>query len=179
MPASLPRLLLAAALGLATSGVGAQDAVRATTARPVEVEGQAWYEVAKRQRDRVRLVKGLACADPATSLVPAAEIRATLERYPRFDAPGFVPASRTDTTASAGYPRQQLEAGTPGAAFVMITIDAAGGLQQARVVCATDPAFATQAVEVVGRNRYAPARLDGTPVAAVVFQAVTFGVGED
>ena len=52
-------------------------------------------------------------------------------------------------------------------------------MQQARVVCATDPAFATQAVEVVGRNRYAPARLDGTPVAAVVFQAVTFGVGED
>ena len=31
----------------------------ATTARPVEVEGQVWYEVAKRQRDRVRLVKGL------------------------------------------------------------------------------------------------------------------------
>lgn len=164
---------------LASSGVFAQQATPSVTARPADVEGFAWYEIAKRQRDRVRLVKGHACADPATTRVPPAAIKQAIEQVAAPTTAGYVRAARDHTVAMASYPTDQLDAGNPGAALVMITIRGDGSVQDARAVCATADSFAERSRETALRNRYSAARLGDAPVASVVFQMVTYGIGED
>jgi hypothetical protein len=179
MPTDLRAACVVLALLAIAPCAGAQDATPAMTASPAQVEGAGWYEAAKRERDRVRLLKGFACADPATTRVAPAEIEQILEQFPARTAPGYVAASRAHTVPMASYPSDQLDAGNPGAALVMIAIRDDGSVQDARAVCATADGFADRSRETALRNRYHAARVGGAPVASVVFQMVTYGIGED
>ena len=179
MAAKTPIAWIGLLLMAGTFGAGAQEATPSTTARPSDVEGTAWYEAAKGERNRVQLLKGYTCADPATSRIGPAEIGQVLGRFPAPKTPGYVPASRTHTAPMAAYPTEQLNVGNPGAALIMITIREDGSVEDARAACATDDTFADRARETALHNRYRAARLHDVPVASVVFQMVTYGVVAD
>lgn len=157
----------------------AQDATPARTARPTEAESVDGYQFAKQERNRVQLRKGYVCADPATTRIAPGEIEQIVARFPAPQTPGLVHAERTYTVPMASYPTEQMNAGNPGAALVMISIREDGSVEDARAACATDDAFGERAQETALRNRYRAAELHGVPVASVAFQVVTYAIEED
>lgn len=167
-------LLLTSALAVA-----AQQATPAMTAGPEETQSINGYEFAKREKNRVLLRTGYVCADPSTALLAPADIEQVVRRLPGPETPGLVPAERTYTVPMASYPTEQMSAGNPGAALVMINIREDGSVEDAKVACATGGSFAQRARETTLRNRYRAARLNDVPVASVAFQIVTFAIAED
>lgn len=157
----------------------AQDATPARTARPAEAESVDGYQVAKQQRNRVQLRNGYLCTDPATTRIAPGEIEQVVARFPAPKTLGLVHPERTYTVPMASYPTEQLNAGNPGAALVMISIREDGSVEDARAVCATDEAFGKQARETALSNRYRAAELHGVPVSSLAFQTVTYAVEED
>ena len=179
MAAKAPVACIGLLLAASAFAVRGQAVTPSQTLTPSQAEGLPGYEIAKRERDRVRLVKGYACVDPGTARMSPADIKRAVERVVAPTAAGYVPASRSHTVTMAPYPTEQLDAGIPGAALVMIAIREDGGVGEARTACATADTFAERARETALRNRYHPARLEGVAVPSVVFQMITYGVESD
>ncbi len=79
---------------------------------------------------------------------------------------GYVPMKVTQTDFAV-FPRHALTLGiTEGEAQVVVSIDEQGRLTDCLATAYTHPSFAREAVAVVRRWRYEPARIDGVPQGA-------------
>ena len=145
-----------------------------------KVEDEVAHRQARSQQERVRLMDGFGCSDPATRTAVADSLQTEArDWFPPAQAPGYRPLAVTWRTPAADYPRALLNAGTPGAVGLVLFVDAEGEVARVEAVCATDPAFIAPAMRVVRDNRYRPSTLDGKPIRDLAYQIVAYGVAED
>ncbi len=171
-------LAIASASAIAQNGIPSEAVVAPRANQKVSDPGA--QEQASRQEERVRLVWGHACADPATQVVPVATFRDDVEsRLITFDTPGYRASSVIERKSVAEYPAELLRSNTPGAVGVLLFIEVDGNVSRILSPCATDPAFVPFAEQVVWSNRYRPSTIAGQPVPDLAYQIVAYGVAED
>jgi hypothetical protein len=154
----------------------------AMVAPPVneKVEDESAHRQAKNQGDRVRLMDGFHCSDPATRTPVAHALQAeTVDWYPPSADPGYRPLAVIWRTPVADYPRALLDAGAPGAIGLLLFIDAEGKVARVEAVCATDPSLVSSAMRVARENRYRPSSMRGKPIRDLAYQIVAYGVAGD
>jgi hypothetical protein len=145
-----------------------------------KAEDEVAHRQARSQQERVRLMDGFGCSDPATRTTVADGLRADArDWYAPAQDPGYRPLAVTWRTPVADCPRALLNAGTPGAVGLLLFIDAEGKVARTEAVCATDPSFVSPAMRVVRENRYRPSTVDGKPIRDLAYQIVAYGVAED
>lgn len=88
----------------------------------------------------------------------------------------------TKTFAQAlqhGYPPHLRQAGVSGLVQVAFVVGADGEPRDVRVIRTSDPSFDAPSVQAVSLLRFAPAQLQGRPVAVRVEQPIIWRVGTD
>lgn len=112
-------------------------------------------------------------ADRASSTVNAVEDCARASRLPML-----VNERAVARKVSRSYPRQFLDAGVSGRAVLQVTVGASGRVEEVTEVDATRRPFAEAARAYAQQLRFAPATVDGAPVACRVTVPVDFALAD-
>lgn len=112
-------------------------------------------------------------ADRAPSTAKAVEDCARASRQPML-----INERAVARKVSRGYPRQLLDSGVSGRAVLQVTVGATGRVEAVTAVEATRAPFAAAAEAYARGMRFAPATVDGAPVACRVTVPVDFALAD-
>lgn len=113
-------------------------------------------------------------------LLPLVACRATEADLANGEAEnprGFEPPVMTNPEPPVAYPVELFESGTEGSVILKLFVDATGSVRPDSTVVAESSGIArmdSAAVGGVGAMRFAPARMDGRPVATSFLQPIHF-----